>query len=111
MPAINLENCFGIGARGARAYTRCQWYSLLRMDSGSPPVKKVGAMNCVMVAPYGSLEGHNFEAEGYAASLAQEIGGWRPDAGPIVVLGAGGGARAIVAGLAWAGAKTIRVLN
>lgn len=81
------------------------------MDRVSPLVKKIGAMNCVIVAPDGSLEGHNFEAFGYAASLAQEIPGWQPDAGPIVVLGAGGGARAVVAGLAEEGAKAIRVLN
>ena len=81
------------------------------MDRVSPLVRKIGAMNCVIVAPDGSLEGHNFEAFGYAASLSQEIRGWRPDAGPIVVLGAGGGARAVVAGLAEEGASAIRVLN
>src|SRR5262249_50044074 len=81
------------------------------MDRISPLVKKIGAMNCVVVAPDGTLEGHKFEAGGYAASLTQEIAGWRREAGPIVVLGAGGGGRAVVAGLAEAGATTIRVLN
>src|SRR5262249_41119817 len=46
------------------------------MDRVSPLVKKIGAMNCVVVASDGTLEGHNFEAGGYAASLAQEIPGW-----------------------------------
>lgn len=81
------------------------------MDRVSPLVRKVGAMNCVVVASDGSLEGHNFEAFGYAESLVQEIPGWRADAGPIVVLGAGGGARAVVAGLAERGAREIRVIN
>jgi shikimate dehydrogenase len=81
------------------------------MDRVSPLVRKIGAMNCVIVASDGSLEGHNFEAFGYAESLAQEIPDWRPDSGPIVVLGAGGGARAVVAGLAEGGAREIRVLN
>ena len=51
------------------------------MDHISPQVKKVGAMNCVIVAEDGSLEGHNFEAFGYAESLALEVPGWRADAG------------------------------
>jgi shikimate dehydrogenase len=81
------------------------------MDRVSPLVRKIGAMNCVVVAGDGSLEGNNFEAFGYTESLAQEIEGWRADAGPIVILGAGGGARAVVAGLMERGARDIRVIN
>lgn len=81
------------------------------MDRVSPLVKKIGAMNCVVVGADGALEGNNFEAFGYAESLAQEIPGWRADAGPIVILGAGGGARAVAVGLAERGAKEIRVIN
>jgi shikimate dehydrogenase len=81
------------------------------MDRISPMVRKVGAMNCVVVGADGALEGNNFEAFGYAESLAQEIPDWQADRGPIVVLGAGGGARAVVAGLMERGAKEIRVFN
>lgn len=81
------------------------------MDRVSPLVRKIGAMNCVVVTADGALEGHNFEAFGYAESLAQELPGWRADAGPVVILGAGGGARAVAAGLADRGARDIRVLN
>ena len=68
-------------------------------------------MNCVIVTADGRLEGHNFEAFGYAESLAQAVPGWRADAGPVVLLGAGGGARAVVAGLTEHGAREIRVIN
>jgi shikimate dehydrogenase len=51
------------------------------------------AMNWVVAAEDGSYEGHNFEAFGYAESLSQEVPGWRADAGPVVIMGAGGGAR------------------
>ena len=81
------------------------------MDRISPLVRRIGAMNCVVVAEDGSLEGHNFEAFGYAESIVQAVPGWQADAGPIVVFGAGGAARAVVAGLAERGAKEIRVLN
>ncbi len=81
------------------------------MDRVAPLVTKIGAMNCVVVGPDGALEGNNFEAFGYAESLAQELPGWRADSGPIVILGAGGGARAVAAGLAERGATEIRVIN
>jgi shikimate dehydrogenase len=81
------------------------------MDYLAPLVQKIGSMNCVVVTADGRLEGHNFEAFGHAESLAQEVPGWRADAGPVVVLGAGGGARAVVAGLAERGAREIRVIN
>jgi shikimate dehydrogenase len=81
------------------------------MDRVSPLVRKIGAMNCVVVGSDGSLEGNNFEAFGYTESLVQEIPDWRADLGPIVILGAGGGARAVAAGLAERGAKEIRVIN
>jgi shikimate dehydrogenase len=81
------------------------------MDRVSPLVRKIGAMNCVVVGADGSLEGNNFEAFGYTESLAQEIPGWRADLGPVVILGAGGGARAVAAGLVERGAKDIRVIN
>jgi shikimate dehydrogenase len=81
------------------------------MDYLAPLVQKIGSMNCVIVAADGRLEGHNFEAFGYAESLAQAVPGWRADAGPVVLLGAGGGARAVVAGLTEHGAREIRVIN
>jgi shikimate dehydrogenase len=81
------------------------------MDRISPLVRKIGAMNCVVVGSDGALEGNNFEAFGYTESLAQEIPGWRADLGPIIILGAGGGARAVAAGLIERGATDIRVIN
>jgi shikimate dehydrogenase len=81
------------------------------VDRVSSVARQIGAMNCVIVADDGSLEGHNFEAFGYAESLVQEVPGWRADAGPVVIMGAGGGARAVIAGLADRGARDIRVCN
>ena len=37
--------------------------------------------------------------------------GWRADAGPVVVIGAGGGARAVLVGLIDQGAREIRLAN
>jgi shikimate dehydrogenase len=81
------------------------------VDEVDPPARRIGAINCVVVRPDGSLFGRNHDGWGYIESIIEAAPQWRADAGPIVVLGAGGGARAVVAGLADRGAKDIRVVN
>src|SRR5437879_10886927 len=51
------------------------------------------------------------DADGFLLAGRQEHPGWRPDAGPIAVIGAGGGSRAVCYGLAQEGAKEIRLVN
>jgi shikimate dehydrogenase len=81
------------------------------MDGVDPLVTRMGAMNCVAVGPDGRLHGMNNDAFGYLESIREAVPGWRADAGPVAVLGAGGGARAIVHALADAGARDIRIAN
>ena len=81
------------------------------MDTLDPMAKRIGAMNCVIVGEDGSLHGCNNDGYGYIESIRERYPEWRADAGPVVVLGAGGGARAVVAGLADQGAKEIRLIN
>jgi shikimate dehydrogenase len=81
------------------------------VDRVDPLARRIGAMNCVVVAPDGSLAGHNFDAFGYIASIRERDPAWRADRGPIVVIGAGGGARAVLVGLVDEGAREIRLIN
>ena len=81
------------------------------MDSLDPAVKRIGAMNCVVVRPDGSLHGMNNDGYGWVQSIKERYPDWRADAGPVVVLGAGGGSRAVIAGLMDEGAREIRLLN
>ncbi|KPL52957.1 shikimate dehydrogenase [Prosthecomicrobium hirschii] len=81
------------------------------MDEVDPRARRIGAINCVVVRPDGSLYGCNNDGFGYLESVRERFPDWRADAGPIVVLGAGGGARAVVAALADAGAPEIRLVN
>jgi shikimate dehydrogenase len=76
-----------------------------------PVANKIGAISCVIVRPDGSLKGTNNDVYGFIQNVKDEQPGWRAETGPIVVLGAGGGARAVCYSLADAGAKEIRLVN
>src|SRR5580692_4970921 len=69
------------------------------VDEVDPLARRMGAINCVVVTPDGSLAGRNTDGFGYIASILEACPEWRADAGPAVVIGAGGGARAVLASL------------
>ena len=81
------------------------------VDTVDPLARRIGAVNCVVVATDGSLEGQNHDAFGYTESVREAQPSWRADTGPIVVIGAGGGARAVLVGLIDQGAREIRLVN
>ncbi|TMJ82751.1 MAG: shikimate dehydrogenase [Alphaproteobacteria bacterium] len=81
------------------------------VDKLDPLARRIGAVNCVVVAPDGSLEGRNHDGFGYIESVREAQPKWRADTGPIVVIGAGGGARAVLVGLVDQGAREIRLVN
>jgi shikimate dehydrogenase len=81
------------------------------VDRLDPAAKRIGAVNCVVVASDGSLEGRNTDAFGFVESVREAQRSWRADAGPVVVIGAGGGARAVLVGLIDQGAREIRLVN
>ena len=81
------------------------------LDVVDPAAACIGAVNCVVVEPNGALGGRNYDGYGFVASLTEAAPEWRAASGPSVVIGAGGGARAIVSGLIEAGAQEIRLFN
>ena len=81
------------------------------VDELEPLAQRIGAANTIVVRPVGSLLGRNTDAFGFIASLREAQPQWRADAGPAVMLGAGGAARAVLAGLLEAGATEIRICN
>jgi shikimate dehydrogenase len=81
------------------------------VDEVDALAKTIGAISCVIARPDGSLAGTNNDCYGFIQNLRQSQPGWRADAGPVVVIGAGGGARAVCYGLAQEGAREIRVVN
>jgi shikimate dehydrogenase len=81
------------------------------VDRVDPVAKRIGAINCVVAAADGSLEGRNYDGFGYVESIRDAWPEWRADAGPIAVIGAGGAARAVLVSLADQGATEIRLIN
>ena len=81
------------------------------VDEVDALAKSIGAISCVIAQPDGSLAGTNNDCYGFIQNLQHSQPGWRADAGPVVVIGAGGGARAVCHGLAQEGAREIRVVN
>ena len=81
------------------------------VDDVHDSARQIGAISCVTVRADGSLAGSNNDAFGFIRNLRQQQPQWRADAGPAVVVGAGGGARAILYGLLQEGVREIRLVN
>ena len=81
------------------------------VDEVDDVAKKIGAISCVVVREDGSLFGTNNDWLGFIGNLKQQQPGWCADAGPITVIGAGGGGRAVCYALLQEGATEIRLVN
>ena len=81
------------------------------LDHVHPVAARIGAVNTVIKRPDGTLEGRNSDGFGFLAALAEGAPDWRAASGPVVVLGAGGAARAVVATLVDAGVPELRLVN
>jgi shikimate dehydrogenase len=85
--------------------------ALAIVDEVDGVASRIGAISCVVVRADGSLGGTNNDVHGFARNILQQQPDWRVDAGPAVVIGAGGGARAVVYSLLDRGAHEIRIAN
>ncbi|BBK39755.1 shikimate dehydrogenase (NADP(+)) [Allostella sp. ATCC 35155] len=81
------------------------------LDRIDPLARRIGAVNTVVVAADGALEGSNTDAFGFIQSLREAAPGWSAAAGPAMIVGAGGAVRAIVVALQQAGVAEVRIAN
>jgi shikimate dehydrogenase len=100
-----------LGFRGCNLTLPHKQAALAIVDRVDPLARRIGAMNTVIVAADGSLEGSNTDVFGFRENLHERAPDWQASAGPAVVLGAGGAARAIVAALTEARVEEIRLVN
>ncbi len=106
-----LEALSKLGLVGANVTVPHKEKALAAVHSVSEEARRIGAVNTVVVLEDGELHGSITDGLGFLASMTEAIGGWRADAGPVVVIGAGGAARAVCAALLDDGAPEIRLVN
>ncbi len=81
------------------------------VDEIDDVARRIGAISCVVVREDGSLYGTNNDWRGFLGNLRQTVPDWSGPSGPAVVIGAGGGSRAVVHALVEAGAPEVRLVN
>ncbi len=109
--AAALRALHPLGFSGCNLTIPHKQQAMTIVDEVDTVAKSIGAISCVVVRPDGTLAGSNNDCYGFIQNLKQTIPGWRADAGPITVIGAGGGSRAVCYGLAQEGAREIRLVN
>lgn len=100
-----------MGFKGANVTVPHKEEALTLVDELDPLAERIGAVNTLVVRDDGTIEGRNTDAFGFLENLQQGAPCWQPQAGPAVVLGAGGAARAVCAALVDSGVPEIRVVN
>ena len=109
--ATALPGLAALGFKGCNVTIPHKVDVLKLVDVADANARRVGAVNTVVVQPDGSLKGINTDGFGYIQSLLDAQPNWCAGAGPAVVLGAGGAARAVVLALADQGVPEIRLIN
>jgi shikimate dehydrogenase len=99
-----------LGFRGANVTIPHKLPAFEICDAVAPFARRAGAVNTLIFRD-GRIEGSNTDGFGFLESIREAAPGWRADAGPAVLLGAGGAARAIAAALLDAGAPRVTLVN
>lgn len=100
-----------LGFRGCNVTVPHKEVAAATVDRLDASARRAGAVNTIVVLDDGTLEGRNTDGFGFLENLKTGAPGWTAGAGPAVVLGAGGAARAIVAALIDDGAPEVRLVN
>lgn len=100
-----------MGFRGANVTIPHKETVLRLAGTVSDRAALIGAANTLTFRADGKIHADNTDGYGFLENLRHGAPGWRAEAGPCTVLGAGGAARAVVASLLDAGAEEIRITN
>jgi shikimate dehydrogenase len=103
LPALNFSGC--------NLTIPLKQDAMAIVDEVDETAKAIGAISCVIAREDGSLKGTNNDWYGFTHNILEFVPEWRGDEGPAVVIGAGGGARAVIYGLLRRGAREVRICN
>lgn len=106
-----MRGLVALGFAGCNVTIPHKISAMKAMDWVDPLAQRMGAVNTVVVQADGALHGFNTDGFGYIQSLRDAKPSWRGDAGPALVLGAGGASRAIVVSLLDEGVPEVRLVN
>lgn len=106
-----LRGLAALGFAGCNVTAPHKEEAFRAVDRVDATAKRMGAINLVVVEADFSLSGYNKDGYGFIENLRDGKPGWRGDAGPVVVLGAGGAARGIIVALLDEGVTELRLLN
>lgn len=101
-----VRGLFALGVAGANVTVPHKEAVLPLLSTVSPQARAIGAVNTLVRREQG-FEGHNTDGAGLCRSLLEA--GVSLEGSRVVMLGAGGAARAVVAGLAEHGARALHV--
>jgi shikimate dehydrogenase len=110
LPAA-LAGLIALGFRGCNVTLPHKQAVMPLLDDVSAVARRIGAVNTVSFDENGRSHGDNSDAFGFIEALRQGAPAWQPAAGPAVLLGAGGAARAIAVALLDAGVPELIILN
>lgn len=100
-----------LGFAGANVTVPHKEAALAGVDRCSAEARRIGAVNTIVTMSDGTLEGRNTDGFGFLENLRVAQPGWKAKAGPALVLGAGGSARAAAAALLDEGVPELRIAN
>ncbi len=98
-----------LGLRGVNVTVPHKQAVMSHLDRWTPAAEAIGAVNTIVVDEDRHLSGDNTDAAGFIADLRAHA--VDPAGKRALVIGAGGSSRAIVYGLAEAGAHSVTILN
>jgi shikimate dehydrogenase len=106
-----FRNLHKAGFRGVNVTIPHKLMALALADEASETARAIGAANTVSFDADGRVFADNTDGYGFIENLREGAPAWDPAAGPALVLGAGGAARAVIHALLEAGAPTILLAN
>lgn len=111
----NLVSAIGalrdLGFRGGNVTIPHKETVVAACDVLEPSAERAGAVNTLIFGEDGTITGANTDGSGFVAGLAQAVPDFAPADGPALLLGAGGGARAVAAALRDAGCPEVVLAN
>lgn len=106
-----LRGLVALGFRGCNVTQPHKQTAMAYLDRVNETARRIGAVNTIVVERDGTLSGFNNDGNGFVQSLRDAKPDWRGDAGPALILGAGGAARAVLVALLENGARKVLIAN